>query len=192
MANFKTGDGVRIKTRELTADDSKTGLYYPFFGGLEGVVDCVYDDGSICVNVDIETLGEEARKRHLAMQEAERKRWLEGLSGEARARLSEEQRRLKISYKLLVSKNDLDPRKGENKPKVAPIGKGNAPEKVSKAGKEPATTEEEPAKRLTEADLKPRKRSFSVLSKAASSLVWRLAWCWYNECRQRMHVLAQV
>jgi hypothetical protein len=172
MANFKTGDGVRIKTREVTADDSKTGLYYPFFGGLVGRVDHVYDDGSICMDVDIESLGEEARKRHLATQEAERKRWLEGLSGEARVRLTEEQKRLKISYKLLVSKKDLEPHKGDDKPRAASTPKSNAPGKTSKTSEGPAdapdlrkpsagdSIEEEPVKRLTEADLEAQEEEF--------------------------------
>lgn len=166
MANFKTGDGVTIKTREITPDDSKTGMYYQYFGGLVGTVDRVYDDGSICVDIDIESLSDDARKRHLAMQEAERKRWLESLSGEARNRLTEEQRRLKISYKLLVSNNDLEPRKGGS-PKGGATGKGGSSEKADKSSEGPADSPdpakepgEEPVKRLTEADLAAREEEF--------------------------------
>ena len=116
MAAIKAGDAVLIKPREVTADDEKTGLYYTYFGGLLGTVDRVYDDGSVCVDIELDSLDEEMRKRHLAMQEAERKRWLNNLSGEVRSRLTAEQRQLKMSYKLLVSRNDLESRKG-GKPK---------------------------------------------------------------------------
>ncbi len=109
---FKAGDRVKIAAREVTADDEKSGLYYSYFGGLTGAVDAIYGDGSICVNVDLESLTAQARDRHLEMQEAERKKWLDGLSGEARNRLTPEQRQLKLSYKVLVSKNDLEPAKG--------------------------------------------------------------------------------
>jgi len=170
MTSFKTGDGVTIKTREVTPDDSKTGLYYQYFGGLIGTVDRVYDDGSICVDVDIETLSDEARKRHLAMQEAERRRWLESLSGEARSRLNEEQRRLKISYKLLVSKKDLESRKGDTST-AGTTGKSGASDKAPKSSEDPSDapapvkraakpSDEEPVKRLTEADLEAREQEF--------------------------------
>ena len=91
MASFKAGDRVRLAARQVTAEDEKSGLYYSYFAELTGAVDMVYGDGSVCVSVDLESLSEQARDRHLAMQEAERKKWLEGLSGEARNRLTPEQ-----------------------------------------------------------------------------------------------------
>lgn len=112
MAAFKAGDKVQILAREVTAEDEKSGLYYAYFGGLTGTIDRIYDDGSVCVNVDLESLSTAARDRHLAMQEAERKKWLEGLSGEARNRLSPEQKQLKLSYKILTLAKDVQPNKG--------------------------------------------------------------------------------
>ena len=109
---FKAGDRVQIAAREVSVDDEKSGLYYSYFGGLTGTVNAVYGDGSVCLEVDLESLSPAARDRHLEMQEAERKRWLDGLSGEMRNRLSAEQKQLKLSYKVLVSSNDLEPSKG--------------------------------------------------------------------------------
>ncbi len=116
MATLSAGDRVEIRSREITADDEKNGLYYSYFGGLTGTVDAVYPDGSVCIDVDLEALSQAARERHLAMQEAERKKWLDSLSGEARNRLTAEQKQLKLSYKILVGKNDVIPTKG-GKPK---------------------------------------------------------------------------
>lgn len=104
---IKAGDIVTVVKREVTAEDQKSGLYYAYFGGLTGRVDRVYPDGSVCVDVDIESLSEEARARHLAIQEFEQQRWLEGLSEEVRSRLTPEQRQLKMSYRILVSASDL-------------------------------------------------------------------------------------
>lgn len=104
---LKAGDRVRIASRSVTAEDEKTGLYYSYFGGLTGTIDTIYRDGSVCVNVDLESLSAEARDRHLEMQEAERKKWLDGLSAEVRSRLTPEQKQLALSYKVLVSKDDL-------------------------------------------------------------------------------------
>ena len=129
MAAFKVGDAVRVVTRDVTKEDEESGLYYAYFGGLAGTVDKVYDDGSVCVDVDLESLTEDMRKRHLEMQEDERKRWLNGLSGEVRNRLTADQRQLTISYRILVSKKDLEKDKG-GKPKS---GKANAASDSSEA-----------------------------------------------------------
>ncbi len=112
MAAFKAGDKVQVVARDVAPEDEKSGLYYSYFGGLTGTIDRIYDDGLVCVNVDLESLSAAARDRHVAMQEAERKKWLEGLSGEARNRLTPEQKQLKLSYKVLVSSKDLQPNKG--------------------------------------------------------------------------------
>lgn len=112
MTELKAGNKVQMTSREVTPEDEKSGLYYSYFGGLTGVVDTVYNDGTVCVDVDLESLSPAARDRHLAMQESERKKWLEGLSGEARNRLTPEQKQLKLSYKILASKKDVEPLKG--------------------------------------------------------------------------------
>lgn len=169
MASFKAGDRVRLATRELTPDDEKNGLYYSYFGGLTGVVDAIYGDGTSCVNVDLDSLSGPTRDRHLAMQEAERKKWLENLSGEARNRLSPEQKQLRLSYKILVNAKDMEPSKGpkpesgkrsENAPVLdseetadsANKGPARAPEPGSSA--KPVPDEDEPSpKRLSAEDI---------------------------------------
>ena len=185
MAAIKTGDAVMIKSREVSGEDEKTGLYYSYFGGLHGTVDRVYDDGSVCVDIELDSLDEEMRKRHLVMQEAERKRWLNNLSGEVRSRLTADQRQLKMSYKLLVSRNDLDSHKG-GKPSSKPNadaskaddssgttaeGSAGASDRKPSARAaprppEPSTTEPEsapvetPTERLSEADIAAREEEY--------------------------------
>lgn len=160
MAVVKAGDRVKIAARNVTSDDSKTGLYYEYFGGLTGTVDRVYEDQSVCVDIDLDSLQESARERHLAMQEAERTRWLESLSQDVRSRLTSEQQKLTMSYKILVSKKDLEvlagakPSKSKpapaavEKPKKAPEPQKPAP--TPKREKKPPTKE---PKRLSAADL---------------------------------------
>ncbi len=113
MAAVKAGDRVQIVTREVTNEDQKSGLYYSYFGGLTGTVDRVYDDNTVCIDIDLDSLSEETRERHLQMQENQRKKWLDSLSGEVRNRLTAEQKQLRISYKLLVGHNDVVPYKGD-------------------------------------------------------------------------------
>jgi|YNPBryBLVA2012_1023415.scaffolds.fasta_scaffold35905_1 hypothetical protein len=168
---FKTGDRVRVVSREVTAEDVKSRLYYAYFGGLTGSVDRVYDDGSVCIDVDLESLRDDQRERHLQIQEMERKQWLESLSDEVRGRLTAEQKKLRISYKILVSDKDIEPCKGDkptNKsesaskreaptaaseevalPKAAARGTPDEPESVRPTGSRDA----EAARRRSEAEL---------------------------------------
>lgn len=164
MASFKAGDSVQIQSRDITPDDEKNGLYYSYFGGLTGSVDTLYDDGSVCVNVDLESLSKDARERHLAMQDSERKKWLEGLSGEARNRLTPEQKQLRLSYKILVSVNDLLPNKG-GKPTETKNGKkaaAPAADSSPSADKGPARAPEPEVSEGPE----PKRVSADELSKA--------------------------
>lgn len=177
MAAFKAGDRVRIVTREVTPEDAKSQLYFAYFGGLTGTVDRTYDD-TVCVDVDLESLSDEMRDRHISMQEAERQRWISNLSDEVRNRLSAEQRQLKMSYRILVSKKDLETYKGDKprggaKPEAAKPASGTESEKGSASpgssaqvdtaaapAAPKAEKESEPPKRLSEADLSAAEEEF--------------------------------
>ena len=173
MAAMKAGDKARIKTREVTSEDSRTGLYFTYFGGLTGMIDRVYDDGSVCIDIDLDSLSQDTRERHLAMQEAERKRWLDGISGELRNRLSEEQKKLTISYKLLVSEKDLEsysddsPKPGKKQAETSSESKADAKSvsgesNTGAAQAAPAASAkgEDSKKRLSEADLAAKEEEY--------------------------------
>lgn len=136
---FKEGDYVRIVDREVTPADIKGGLYYPYFRGLAGVVDKIYDK-EICIRVDTESLPEAILKRHLDVQESIKKKWLNGLSGEARTRLTPEEKAFQLSYTILVQDTDLEKAGPGDKPKP-PSAKRPAP-----AAAEPAPTKADAAK----------------------------------------------
>ena len=150
---LKAGDRVQIASRPVTSEDEKTGLYFSYFGGLTGAVDRTYDDGSVCVEIELDSLTDDMRKRHSQMQETERKRWLEGLSGEVRNRLTPEQRQLTMAYKLLVHKKDLEPSKG-GKPKSAAPNPENTAQATDTEPPLPKPEKKEPQpERLSAADL---------------------------------------
>jgi hypothetical protein len=104
---FKEGDYVKIVTREVTTADIKSGMFYSFFCGLAGTVDRIYNK-EICIKLDLDTLPEDMQKRHLSVQESIRRKWLNNLSGETRNRLTPEERRLELSYTILVQSTDLE------------------------------------------------------------------------------------
>lgn len=113
---FKQGEYVRIVDREATPADAKNGTYYPYFGGLAGTVDRVYDK-EICIKVDPESLPKDVSKRHRDIQESIRRKWLDSLSGEARNRLTPEEKRFELAYTILVRSSDLERVKpGKTKP----------------------------------------------------------------------------
>ncbi|MFQ3548831.1 MAG: hypothetical protein SNJ70_03665 [Armatimonadota bacterium] len=105
---FKDGDRVILKSRPVSPADEKSGLYFSYFGGLIGKIDRIYEDKSICVDIDINCLEPSMRERHIEVQERERKKWLKNLSREARSRLTPEQKLLTFNYRILVNENDLE------------------------------------------------------------------------------------
>lgn len=128
---FKEGEYVKIIARESTPADAKSGLYYQHFCGLAGTVDRVYGD-EICVNVDPDTLPDGISKRHAEIQESMRRKWLNGLSGEARHRLTPEERQFNLAYTILVQSSDLTKaKKSEVKPvaikSIKPVSRADDP-----------------------------------------------------------------
>lgn len=149
---LKEGDYVKVIRRECTPADIKNKTYYPFFGGLAGTVDKVYDK-EICIKVDPETVPQDMLKRHLDIQDSIKRKWLNGLSGEARNRLTPEEKRFQLAYTILVQADDLEkasPGKPASDVKAVPIKpvekqsetKAAAPRKLTEAVK--VEVEEEP------------------------------------------------
>lgn len=101
------GDAILIADREATAADTKSGLFYPHYRGLTGTVGKLYADGTATVQVDEASLQADVRERHLSGSQAMRQKWLDGLSDEARNRLSAAEKKFALRYTLLVSADDL-------------------------------------------------------------------------------------
>jgi len=112
MAPVQVGDRVQVADREATAADAKSGLFYAYLGRLTGRVERIYDDKTVCLDVELESLPEDVRVRHIEMQTAARDRWINSLSQEQRSRLTEKDKQFRMSYKVLVAASDLQPLKG--------------------------------------------------------------------------------
>ncbi len=152
------GDYVKIVAREVTAADLKSGLYYGHFSGLAGTVDRIYGN-EVCVNVDPDTLPEDVRKRHIDIQESIRRKWLNGLSGEARHRLTPEERQFNLAYTILVQSDDLTKaKKGDVKPVAIKSMKPVVPKDEPKA--------EEPVEAAAEAVEAPKAAKAEVKASA--------------------------
>jgi hypothetical protein len=106
MAKLSEGDAVVVTAREQSAADVKSGLYYPHYGGLTGTILKVYGEEA-SVLIDRDTLPAAIEKRHAENEKAMRQRWLDGLSEEARNRLSATEKAFGLNYALLVSLADL-------------------------------------------------------------------------------------
>jgi hypothetical protein len=143
MPTLKEGDAVRIVRREATEEDVKAERYFSFFGGLTGSVRKVYSKEEIAVEVDLESLPVEVRKRHLGVRDQMKTKWLDGLSEEGRGKLTEREKDFHLRYMLLVAGNDLEKVRAPTAP---------APETPAKAAA-PPTLEEIAASRKTLSDL---------------------------------------
>ena len=106
-SNIKEGDAVKIADRETNAEDVKSGLFYEHFRGLHGTVQKIYPTSEIAIEVVKENLAEAIEKRHTEMQEQMKIKWLDGLSEEAKNRLTPEEKNFKLRYTVLVHQNDV-------------------------------------------------------------------------------------
>ena len=114
---FKEGERVEFVDREANADDVKSGLFYNFFRGLTGTVQKVYATDEVSVEVEQESLPEAVAHRHTDVQENMKSKWLDGLSEEARNRLTDKEKDFKLHYTLLVHAKDL---KAPSAPAIPP------------------------------------------------------------------------
>ena len=162
MAALKPGDSVVVVERDPTAEDTKSGLYYSHFGNLAGTVDRVYDDGTVCVDVSIDALPDGIRRRHEATQNAAKARWLDSLSGEARARLTEVEKQFNLSYKILVSSKDV------SSGKTGGASKSGARVKQAEVSEQP-TPKPEPKATAAEPKVSPAKDARPKVSEAKVS-----------------------
>ncbi len=104
---LKEGERVEIVDREADADDVKSGMFYNFFRGLTGTVQKVYATDEIAVEIEQESLPDAVANRHTDVQESMKTRWLDGLSEEAKNRLTDKERDFRLRYTLLVHAKDL-------------------------------------------------------------------------------------
>ena len=118
MANLRTGDRVRISSRQATPQDLKTGLFFNHFRGLPGAVQKVYKDQQVAVEIELDALPEDVWKRHMATRDQMRQRWLDGLADDVRRKLTPEQKEFQLRYVVLVAAGDLEKRRAERARRV--------------------------------------------------------------------------
>lgn len=110
MPAFKEGDRVRIVSRPPTPADTKTGLYYGYYGGLSGTLFKLYGRGEgaqAAIEVDLESLPEDVACRHLEVRDQMRS----ALTGEAkRASAPGAEHEFRLRYVILVAVSDLQRR----------------------------------------------------------------------------------
>lgn len=105
-AKLETGAHVRLADRPATAADAKNRIFYEHYRNLTGTVRRVYGEEA-WVEIDRDALPAHILQRHAQSENAMKKRWLDGLSDEARNRLTPEEKRFFLRYSVLVATNDL-------------------------------------------------------------------------------------
>ncbi len=115
---WKPGDRVRIKTREATAADQESLLYFPHLAGLTGTVRSVFSETEIAVVIDVDSMSEVMVGAHKEAVKRMRAKFLGSLGEEQKRNLSPEEKRFNANYVVLVKAADLE--KGPPKPKSEP------------------------------------------------------------------------
>lgn len=116
--SLRAGDRVRIVDRAATPQDLKSGLYFSHYRGMVGTIQKVYG-AEAAVEVELEALPEDIWKRHMQVRDQMRERWLEGLSPDARRKLTPEQKQFDLRYVVLVGVQDLEKRRADRARKPA-------------------------------------------------------------------------
>jgi ribosomal protein L21E len=108
MAKFKEGDKVKVKKRPANPQDAALTSYFDHMAGLTGVIENYYSDKEIAVKVDIESLGDVAKRVHKDATKRMRQKTEETISGEQKGQLSAEELKFTPHYMLLVQASDLE------------------------------------------------------------------------------------
>ena len=105
---LKEGDRVRVRTRDASADDRKTGRYFPHMAGLTGVVENAYEGDQFAVKIDQETMTPASHEVHQVASERMREKSAEGMSEEAKKHFTKEELAFDVHYVLLLDGTDLE------------------------------------------------------------------------------------
>ena len=108
MAQWKTGQKVRVVTRRVTAEDKAKSRYFEHMAGAVGEIQSVYADGTVALQVDTGTLGETPRGVHRTATLKMREKFANGISEEQRKALTKEELEFDTHYVLLVRGEDVE------------------------------------------------------------------------------------
>lgn len=147
----KEGDRVTVVDRDPTPADEKNGTFYSHYRNLTGTLEKLYDDGMAGVTVELDSLPEELAKRHKQLTDKAKKKWLEGLSDEARNRLTSDEKQFQMRYTILVKVTDLQ--KATGKPAAPPAEKPEPAAEADTAEPPKAEKPDKAVKAVTTSDL---------------------------------------
>jgi len=134
---LSAGDTVRVVERAQVQADIKSNMYFPHYAGLTGVIGKVYPDNTASITIDTDSLPPAIRTRHENSTQQMRQKWLDGLSDEARNRLTAAEKKLSLRYAILVSVDDLNP-EARSAAAIAAPAKKEAPAQVTAKAVAPA------------------------------------------------------
>ena len=107
-SDFHAEDRVRTIDREATPDETKSRIFFNHMRDLTGTVRRVYEENQeVWVDVDLDSLPEDVRQRHRETEDQMRRKWLDGLSDEARRKLGEAEKQFSLRYSILTTPNHL-------------------------------------------------------------------------------------
>lgn len=108
MAQWKSGQKVRVVNRKVTAEDRSKSRYFEHMAGAQGEVQTVYGDGTVAIQVDPSSLNDVARDVHRTATNKMREKFASNISEEQRKALTKEELEFDTHYVLLVRNEDLE------------------------------------------------------------------------------------
>src|SRR5947209_2460113 len=106
--NWKEGQRVRVRTRQVTEDDRKTNRYFDHMAGLTGTIQNIYTNEEIAIKVDPDCMSAITRDVHKTSTERMRAKFLDNVSDEQKKQLTSEELNFEANYTMLVKGSDLE------------------------------------------------------------------------------------
>ena len=115
MPKWKTGDRVKVVSRDVTKEDRTTNSYYSHLGGLTGTVTNFYNKDEVAVRVDPEAFTPTIAVAHKEAVKRMRLKFIINISEDQKRKLTKEEKQFDANYVLLLHSDDLE--KGPPAPK---------------------------------------------------------------------------
>ncbi len=98
----------------------ESSTFFPHYGGLEGEVTRLFDNGEVAIRINRDLLPEGISKMHKHIEGRIKTKFMDSLSEEGRKRLTPEEKAINLSFQVLVKVDDVEGAKSTPKAAAKP------------------------------------------------------------------------
>ena len=107
MPAWNIGDRVQVVSRIASEEDRKKNRYFEHMGGLQGIIQSVYSETEVAVQIEFDTVSPVTGDVLRTATQRMRQKFVDNVSDEQRRSLTKEELEFDCHYVLLVQGSDL-------------------------------------------------------------------------------------